>query len=249
MKLVGLDFEARESSCAGRACGPTTSRSSSTSGTTGESKGVLHTSNTLLSAVKALPPHLRLGARRDLHALAARAPARLHVRHADVAHARHSHRADRRVRAARGAADRRARRHLRLCGDAFPRRPGGGDAKLPSLRVFASAGAPIPPAVVQAARERLGLAVAASWGMTECGTVTCTPHDGSRAAESDGRALPNGEVRVIDGALQVRGASLFVGYLKRPHSTSSTPRAGSTPATSRAWTPRATSASAAAART
>jgi cyclohexanecarboxylate-CoA ligase len=91
-----------------------------------------------------------------------------------------------------------------------------GDAKLPSLRIFASAGAPIPPAVVHAARARLGLAVAASWGMTECGTVTCTPYDGSRAAESDGRALPNGEVRVIDGTLQVRGASLFVGYLKRP---------------------------------
>ncbi|MGH8518725.1 MAG: AMP-binding protein, partial [Panacagrimonas sp.] len=100
--------------------------------------------------------------------------------------------------------------------------------KLPSLRVFASAGAPIPPAVVQAARERLGLAVAASWGMTECGSVTCTPHDGSRTAESDGCALPNGEVRIVGsdgreaprgtmGALQVRGASLFVGYLKRPH--------------------------------
>jgi cyclohexanecarboxylate-CoA ligase len=93
--------------------------------------------------------------------------------------------------------------------------------------VFASAGAPIPPAVVQAAHDRLGLAVAASWGMTECGSVTCTPHDGSRTAESDGCALPNGEVRVVDaegreaprgtaGALQVRGASLFVGYLKRP---------------------------------
>jgi cyclohexanecarboxylate-CoA ligase len=89
-------------------------------------------------------------------------------------------------------------------------------ASLPTLRAFASAGAPIPPAVVQAAREKLGLTVVASFGMTECGTVTCTPPDGSRAAECDGRALPNGEVRVVDGRLQVRGASLFVGYLKRP---------------------------------
>ena len=100
-------------------------------------------------------------------------------------------------------------------------------ARLPSLRVFASAGAPIPPAVVQAARTRLGRAVAASFGMTECGTVTCTPADGSRADESDGCALANGAVRVVssdgreapcgeEGALQVRGASLFVGYLKRP---------------------------------
>jgi cyclohexanecarboxylate-CoA ligase len=57
--------------------------------------------------------------------------------------------------------------------------------------------------------------------------VTITPPDGSRATESDGCALANGEVRIVDGAgrerprgetgaLQVRGASLFVGYLKRP---------------------------------
>jgi cyclohexanecarboxylate-CoA ligase len=63
--------------------------------------------------------------------------------------------------------------------------------------------------------------------MTECASVTVTPPDGSRATESDGRALANGEVRVVGddglepargevGALQVRGASLFCGYLKRP---------------------------------
>ena len=78
-------------------------------------------------------------ARRDLHAFAARAPARLHVRHADVAHARHSHRADRRVaRGPRGAADPR-RAPLRLCGDAFLADLVEG-TQLPSLRVFASAG-------------------------------------------------------------------------------------------------------------
>jgi cyclohexanecarboxylate-CoA ligase len=81
--------------------------------------------------------------------------------------------------------------------------------------------------VVETARSRLGLAVAASWGMTECDSVTVTPPDGSRTQESDGRAIANGEVRIVGpdgrevprgqaGALQVRGASLFVGYLKRP---------------------------------
>jgi cyclohexanecarboxylate-CoA ligase len=107
---------------------------------------------------------------------------------------------------------------------ALPRsRPG----KLGRLRLFASSGAPIPPAVAQAARDKLDVAVAASWGMTECASVTITPPDGSKTTESDGCALANGEVRVIGadgreaprgeiGALQVRGASLFVGYLKRP---------------------------------
>jgi cyclohexanecarboxylate-CoA ligase len=93
--------------------------------------------------------------------------------------------------------------------------------------MFASSGAPIPPAVVQAARARLGVAVATCWGMTECASVTITPPDEYKVLESDGCPLPNGEVRVLaadgsvaprgtQGALQVRGSSLFVGYLKRP---------------------------------
>jgi cyclohexanecarboxylate-CoA ligase len=105
------------------------------------------------------------------------------------------------------------------------RRRGSGIGR---LRLFASSGAPIPPAVAQSAREHLGVAIAASWGMTECASVTVTPPEGRMAEESDGCALPNGEVRVVDaagretargeiGGLQVRGASLFTGYLKRPH--------------------------------
>jgi len=95
------------------------------------------------------------------------------------------------------------------------------------MRLFASSGTTIPPAIVESARAKLGIAVAASWGMTECASVTITPPDGSRADSSDGRALANGEVRIVGdegrearrgeiGALQVRGASLFVGYHKRP---------------------------------
>jgi cyclohexanecarboxylate-CoA ligase len=104
--------------------------------------------------------------------------------------------------------------------------PGVERRRPPRLRMFASSGAPIPPAVVEAARTRLGVAVATCWGMTECASVTITPPDETKVLESDGCALPNGEVRVLgadgseaprgtQGALQVRGSSLFVGYLKR----------------------------------
>ena len=83
------------------------------------------------------------------------------------------------------------------------------------------------PAGGGGARARLGLAVAASWGMTENAGMTITPHDGSAGeVPTDGRALParrgrrrtTRSARAADtvGALQVRGASLFVGYLKRP---------------------------------
>ena len=200
-----------------------------TSGTTGEPKGVLHTSNTLLGAVLEFAKYMNIG--KDdvifmpsplahelgfcygmLMSLALGVPLVL----TDIW---------RPARAAQLIETNRAT-------FAFAATPFLADlieraGKLGSLRLFATSGAPIPPAVVQAAREKLGLAVAACFGMTECASVTITPPDGSRAAESDGCALANGEVRVVDaagrelprgeiGALQVRGASLFVGYLKRP---------------------------------
>ncbi|MBD5804599.1 Short-chain-fatty-acid--CoA ligase [Azoarcus sp. Aa7] len=99
----------------------------------------------------------------------------------------------------------------------------------PQFTKFNCAGAPIPPVVVQRAWELMGLRVCSAWGMTECGAVTIT--EPVRALEksgvSDGRALPGIEVRIIDangdevrtgetGELLIRGSSLFAGYLKRP---------------------------------
>jgi cyclohexanecarboxylate-CoA ligase len=100
---------------------------------------------------------------------------------------------------------------------------------LHSLRVFLSAGAPIPRALVQAARERLGANILSGWGMTENGLVTSTlPEDPEeKGFYTDGRAFESMELRVVDqrkrvvpadaiGHLEVRGAGNFVGYLKRP---------------------------------
>jgi cyclohexanecarboxylate-CoA ligase len=100
---------------------------------------------------------------------------------------------------------------------------------LASLRIFVAAGAPIPEALVEKAGSAVNAQIISAWGMTENGAVTVTrPEDGAeRAIHSDGVALPYMEVQVIDdhgqlvangleGNLMVRGASLFVGYLKRP---------------------------------
>jgi cyclohexanecarboxylate-CoA ligase len=99
-----------------------------------------------------------------------------------------------------------------------------------SLRLFLCAGAPIPSALVEAAQKSLpGLYVMSAWGMTEMGIATATyPGDApDKVLGSDGRALPHQAVRVVDadgevvppgveGRLQARCATTFVGYLQRP---------------------------------
>ena len=98
----------------------------------------------------------------------------------------------------------------------------------------------------------------------ECG-LSITAHgrpDGEVLETSDGRALPGGEVRIVDDDGARAAAPAAIGSAAGARlvasssaissgrsSTDSTPTAGSTPATSRAWTTTATSASSAAART
>ena len=97
------------------------------------------------------------------------------------------------------------------------------------LRTWVCAGAPIPRLLVQRAREEMHLDVLSCWGMTENAGLTITRKGDPQAKviETDGRALPGSEVRIIDsakrslpadtvGQLQARGITHFVGYLKRP---------------------------------
>ena len=108
--------------------------------------------------------------------------------------------------------------------------PGVAEHDTSSLRLFMCAGAPIPRVLVAAAqRSHPQLYVMSGWGMTEMGIATATypgdPED--KIIETDGRALPHQAVRVVDaegrvaphgveGHLQARCATSFVGYLKRP---------------------------------
>jgi cyclohexanecarboxylate-CoA ligase len=98
------------------------------------------------------------------------------------------------------------------------------------LRLFLCAGAPIPRILLREAAKSLpDLYVMSAWGMTENGIVTATypgdPED--KVFDTDGRAIPHQEVRVVDddgtplsagieGRLQSRGPTQFVGYFQRP---------------------------------
>ena len=100
---------------------------------------------------------------------------------------------------------------------------------LQSLKLFMCAGAPIPSPLVEKAARNLPTRIISAWGMTENGAVTTTlpEDDPSRAVHTDGKPLPFMELKVTDlegttlppgeeGPLYVRGASLFVGYFKQP---------------------------------
>jgi cyclohexanecarboxylate-CoA ligase len=100
---------------------------------------------------------------------------------------------------------------------------------LSKLATFATGSAPIPPVVVEQAKEVLGCRLYALWGMTENGGATITrPEDPLlRAAESDGTTVPGMDVRIVDdqnepvadgrtGRLQVRGSGQCLGYYRRP---------------------------------
>jgi cyclohexanecarboxylate-CoA ligase len=98
-----------------------------------------------------------------------------------------------------------------------------------SLRIFLAAGAPIPRVLVQKAKDALGAEIISAWGMTENGALTLTKlgDKPDKTFGTDGFPLAGMQVRTVggddkpvpvgeEGRLQARGCSNFVGYLKRP---------------------------------
>ncbi|KAA5614197.1 AMP-binding protein [Rhodovastum atsumiense] len=206
-----------------------------TSGTTGEPKGVSHTSNTMLSNLVPFAQRLHLGQDDVIHmpspmahqlgfmyglVLPAMLGATAVLQDVFVPETMARQIGEERATFTMGATP-----FLNDLADHCLRT----GAATPTLRIFVSAGAPIPRALVTKAREVLGAAVLSAWGMSENGAVTTTrPEDPEeKVAGTDGCPLQGMEVRVVDplnmpvpvgeeGQLQVRGCSNFVGYLKRP---------------------------------
>lgn len=110
----------------------------------------------------------------------------------------------------------------------------GSDASpLASLRMACIPGAPIPRALVPLARERIGCFVCPAWGMTEWGIgISGAPGlPADRLDATDGVPVPGCRIRVVDpatreelpygreGALEITGPGLFLGYYDRPDAT------------------------------
>jgi cyclohexanecarboxylate-CoA ligase len=206
-----------------------------TSGTTGEPKGVMHTPNTVLANVYPVLERLDLS-ERDVVLMSstfAHQTGYLYGYCALLVLGATGVWLD--VWSAEAAAQLVEREHVTFTMGATPflrdlTYVSGHDFS--SLRIFISAGAPIPRPLVADARARLGCAISPGWGMTENGLVTCVgprdpedkvlTTDGSPArgmelaiVDAEGRPLPPD----VEGDLLVRGASQFVGYYKRPDFT------------------------------
>ena len=206
-----------------------------TSGATGEPKGVMHTSNTIVAPQLALAASLQLTRDDVIHIASTiahqtgflngvRLPIQLGstVVLQDVWNPEQMVEwiAKHRITVSSGSAtfllDLLRAKNLAQCD-------------LSSFRIFRCGGGPIPRALLREAREKLPhVGIHCGWGQTENAVVTLTrigaPDE--KLLNTDGCAQPGMEVRVVDdkqqrlppgkeGRLQCRGPFMFVGYVKQ----------------------------------
>ena len=202
-----------------------------TSGTTAEPKGVLHTHNTLIAEVESLA---------RIHSLTPRdrilMPSPLtHISgviHAILAPALLGTSAVLMERWDAGLAlELIARQRVTYMVGAptfvqdlveHPERP---QHDLSSLRLFSCGGANVSADLIRRARATLGCVAKRVYGSTEFPTITTTDaaDAASMGAETEGRPIAPGEVRILDpdgsrvevgaeGEIQARGPECFVGY-------------------------------------
>jgi malonyl-CoA/methylmalonyl-CoA synthetase len=86
-------------------------------------------------------------------------------------------------------------------------------------RLMMSGSAALPRTTLERWREITGHTLLERYGMTELGMALSNPLHGERRAGSVGAPLPDVEVRLVDGELQVRGPGVFLEYWRRPEET------------------------------
>jgi cyclohexanecarboxylate-CoA ligase len=206
-----------------------------TSGTTGEPKGVMHTSNSLIACCKALSGRFGLDSTDVLlvaspvgHMTGYAAIVLLSVYLGGTMILQDVWEAKRGVNLMAGEGVTYTAASTPFLSDICDAVKAGAPHPK-NLRSFLCGGAPIPSVLIERAAAELGLKVCSLWGMTEVlsGTLTEPAQAAEKSAHTDGRALDGMEVRIVDtdgrvaptgesGRLMVRGAQMFKGYYKRP---------------------------------
>lgn len=82
-------------------------------------------------------------------------------------------------------------------------------------------GAYLNPEIIAAYKE-FGIEVAQGYGMTECTARVSTGVKGCSYPESVGRIVPGCQVKTVDGEIWVKSPSVMMGYYKNPEETEKT---------------------------
>lgn len=203
-----------------------------TSGTTGEPKGVLHTNNTLAAAAEATLAGMALGGDDIFHMASTFAHQTGFTYGIHLPLHRGATAVFQDVWDGSTFVELVARHRITYTMGATPfvadtlRALGEDASPLDSLRIFISAGAPIPAPLAEEFARRLECHLGAGWGMSENGLVTAVfPGDPpAKVWSSDGRPHPGMEVQVRagdhplppgeEGDLYARGPFTFRGYIQ-----------------------------------
>jgi acyl-CoA synthetase (AMP-forming)/AMP-acid ligase II len=94
--------------------------------------------------------------------------------------------------------------------------------RLPDLKVFICGGASVPPSLIRRAAAYFDQAVVTRvYGSTEVPVATVgSPKDPDHAAETDGQA-GIADIKLVDGEIRARGPQMLVGYLHADDETES----------------------------
>jgi malonyl-CoA/methylmalonyl-CoA synthetase len=99
------------------------------------------------------------------------------------------------------------------------------------MRLFVSGSAPLSAETHKEFQERIGHAIIERYGMTETNMNASNPYDGDRLPGSVGLPLPGVEIRIADpetgralpqgevGVIDIRGPNVFKGYWRMPEKT------------------------------
>jgi len=90
-----------------------------------------------------------------------------------------------------------------------------------NFSVIYTGGAYLSPEIIKG-YEEFGIDIAQGYGMTECSPRICTGVKGCPKPSSVGRRVPGCEIRIVDGEICVKSRSVMQGYYKNPEETAKT---------------------------